>query len=143
MKKNKLYFLLIAFALLVLSLFLPYIYVTSYNRLDKTSEIIFRDEPPNMFGTTFYGFESSEFLGTIALVFTIYIIGRLTRGPLSDVILILLVLFFSLLMLFIFVMANTGWGKPIGNQLLIGYSLTFIGSIIVIVQSLIFKFKKK
>ena len=78
----------------------------------------------------------------IRLIFIIFLIGHYAQGIFSNIIMIVLAIVFILLMILIYALADAGWGKPYGNDLLIGYTFTFIGSSLIVLESIIYSFRK-
>lgn len=142
MSKINTYLLAIPSIILVLSMYLPFIEVRSFNKIHSSSKLIDMGEF-ELYETNYYGIESGDYFVLIALILLIVLIAHFSENPIGIVMLFLITLFYGLYLVYIYAKADIGGATPIGDNLLIGYKISLISSSIIILESYMYKFGNK
>lgn len=130
MQKRKNYLITISGFILLIIAFLPYKSNYTFDRINNQSRAIFKVESRTNFSTTYYSYESIEFLLSIALLVIIFLIARFAKEPFKNIVVILMTLAFYFGMLYVYIMSKIG-----NYDLLISFYISFITSTFLIVKN--------
>lgn len=96
MQERKNHLITISVITVLITAFLPYKSIYSFDRINNHSRAIFKAESTINFSTTYYSYESIEFLLSITLLVIIFLIARFAKKP------------FKYIMLFTYIMGEIG-----------------------------------
>ena len=108
MQKRKNYLITISGFILLIIGFLPYKSIYTFDRINNHSRAIYKVESTINFSTTYYSYESIEFLLSIALLVIIFLIARFAKEPFKNIVVILMTLAFYFGMLYTYILGEIG-----------------------------------
>lgn len=135
MQKRKNYLITISGIILLIIAFLPYKSIYSFNCINNHSRAIFRVESTINFSTTYYSYESIEFLLSITLLVIIFLIARFAKEPFKNIFVILMSLVFYFGLLYTYIISQIG-----EIELLISFYLMVIPSNFLIFKNVKYAF---
>lgn len=136
-KKISNYLSILTGTLLIATSFLPFKSIYSFRRIDNHSRAIFKVESTINFSTVYYGYESIEYLLSIALIVLIILISQFAKEPFKNIFAIIMSLVFYFGMLYTFILGEIG-----DSKLYLSFPILLVCSSYLIFRSMQHAFKK-
>ncbi len=127
------------YTLLLIALFLPFIDVTTSNKINITS---YQISDTTYYSSILKGYESKVFLKILIFTLFIHIQTIILNRTSSIIVLSCLLFIYICYVIYMKTIITAGWGMPTGDYTLIGFDLSVVGSLIFIIYSFYLNIKR-